>query len=174
MFHAHRAEEDLTSLARVLPYRITVPGWPYPVSRDDLLGVIRWELMQYVTFGPTYRRAVADELRRALEMFREHRGEEFAHWIAETVTVAAKIRGAEPHDPQHFGTCATPWHVSYETTARRDDVTLCVVNNSWPTGTVRHPVHYGKTFPTREDAHAYAWQHGLLIRSDSRGTAGQR
>lgn len=122
--------------------------------------------MPFVTFGPTYRRAVADELHRALEMFRNDHGEEFAYWIHETVNVAAKIRGAEPHDPNHYGTYATPWPVSYETTALRDYVTLCVVHNSWPLGTVRHPVHLGKAFPTQEDAHGYVWRHGLLKRSE--------
>lgn len=63
------------------------------------------------------------------------------------------------------------WHTSYLTGGGQDGVRLNVYKsvdepNEWGGigVSVRHPDHDGKTFPSIEDAQAYAAEHGLIVR----------
>jgi hypothetical protein len=171
MFGAHETQIHLAHWQRSLPFQVDIPGREFPVTRDDLIAVIRWELLPFITYGPSYQRAVTDNLRTALHMFRQDRGEEFAYWIGATVDAAARARKPEPFDPAAPTVLASHWFVSYEITQGKEGAVLRAHHADVKCSLLRHPVHYGKAFPDQEAAREYAWRFGLVKRFVSRFAA---
>jgi hypothetical protein len=170
MFGAHETQIHLTHWGRTLPLGVDTPD--RHVTRHDLVTLIRFELLPFITYGPSYERAVADNLRRALDMFaRDGRGDEFAYWIAETVTAANRARQLEAYDPDARSVLATHWSVSYEVTDGGPAAVLRVHFPEQDRGVAKHPVHYGKEFPSLQAAREYAWNVGVTQRFVSRFAA---
>lgn len=173
MFGSHQTAEALATFERVLPERVTVEGRE-PVTCSAFLRVIRNELLPSLTYGPGYQRAVADNLRTALRLFKDGRGEEFAYWLDETLDAAATLRGTLSAEcvagEKHV--VATEWGVSYSSGGGEPGVTLKVygwdedaVNEMGGKGVlIRHPVHNGLWFADMAEAKSYALRYGLIKR----------
>jgi hypothetical protein len=178
MIAAHQVQLQLTHWQRTLPLEVAVPTRTAPITRDALLRVVRAELLPFVTYGPSYERAVAENLRRALDMFIGDRGEEFTYWLGEALRagIQARTRTAEPFDPEAVTVTATAWGVSYETGGDDDGARLNVHDfdetapNAWGgVGVVvRHPVYDGLRFRSVADATEFAYKAGLVRRYVSR------
>ncbi|QDN64466.1 hypothetical protein [Streptomyces sp. S1D4-14] len=173
MFGSHQTAEALATFERALPAEATAEGRE-PVSRAAFLRVVSNELLELITYGPTYQRAVADNLRTALRMFKDGRGEEFAYWLDQTLDGAAALRGTRDaeHDAGETYVTATSWGVSYPFGGGKPGVTLNVydwdddvVNDMGGKGVlIRHPVHDGLWFADMAEAQGYALRYGLIKR----------
>lgn len=171
MFGSHQTAEALATFERALPAEVTAEGRK-PVSRAAFLRVVSNELLELITYGPTYRRAVADNLRTALRMFKDGRGEEFAYWLDQTLDATAALRGtaSAEYDAGETYVTATSWGVSYPFGGGEPGVTLKVydwdedaVNEMGGKGVlIRHPVHNGLWFATDAEAKDYALRYGLI------------
>ncbi|MHB9861935.1 hypothetical protein [Streptomyces sp. YIM S03343] len=174
MFGAHEAQLYLTHWQQTLPLEISVPDRERPVTRTALIRVIRAELLPFITYGPGYERAVADNLRSALHQYNLDRGTEFAYWLAEALRAGtrARVHTIEPFDPEATRVTATPWCVSYTTNGGIVGAILNVhdydrsVPNTWGGlgVVVRHPVYDGRHFGSRIEAAVFAYNAGLLTR----------
>ncbi|MDX3066894.1 MULTISPECIES: hypothetical protein [Streptomyces] len=171
------AEDRLTNWERTAPYELVVPGREYPVRSTEVIAAVRWELRPFLTHGPTGVPEVAENLETALSAFTEKRPEDFVHWFGQALGATAPFRNPEPFNlavNRRWGADeATPWSIAFITTKSRDYVTLVVGNNFGGFGMVRHPWHYGLTFPDSETGLEHAWRYGLLKRRAvfSRGAA---
>jgi hypothetical protein len=171
---AHQVEQQLAHWQSKLPAAVAVPTRTAPVTRDAFLRVVRAELLPFITYGPGYERPVAEELRRALDMYIRDRGEEFSHWLGEALRAAARARArtAEPFDPQAVLVAATEWSVSYTAGSGIDGAILKVhdvdqtAQNEWGGMgvSVHHPVYDGLRFSSVTDAREFAYNAGLLKR----------
>lgn len=88
MIGTHQTDTWLASLDVTLPDQVAGAAGEQSLSKSALLGAIRTQLLPYITYGPTYRRAVADNLARALSAFRRERGEDALFWLNDAITAA--------------------------------------------------------------------------------------
>ncbi|MFE5037073.1 hypothetical protein [Streptomyces sp. NPDC056683] len=172
MFGAHQAELQMAHWQRTLPAEVAIEGRERPVTRTALVAVIRAELLPFITYGPTYERAVADELHRALDMYSRGRGQEFAYWLNEALRAGIKARRVEPFSTDFVHVTATAWGISYATGTDIEGARLNVhgcdetaPNDMGGIGVVyRHPVYDGLTFHSVDEASEFAYNAGLLKR----------
>lgn len=172
MLNAHDAQARLTRWQSTLPREVAVPDRKRPVTRDALLTVIREELLPFVTFGPTYRRPVADNLGRALDMYCRDRGEEFLYWLTQALNSAISVRDVEAWEPDIRTVTATRWGVSCVSGTGIDGHVLHVtfldddaLNSFGGRGvTVPHPVYDGVKFSSLAAARLFAFGAGLTKR----------
>ncbi|GGX56359.1 hypothetical protein [Streptomyces noursei] len=174
MIAVHQVQLQLPHWQRMLPAEVAVPDRTAPVTRAALVRVIRAELLPFITFGPSYNRAVAENLRRALDMYCRGWGQEFVYWLGEALRagVQARTSVAEPFVPEARVVTATAWGVSYRTGGGVEGARLSVHDfdetapNAWGgTGvSVRHPVYDGLRFRSVTEAKEFAYRAGLLRR----------
>jgi hypothetical protein len=176
MFADYQAPLQLAHWEQKLPAEVDVPSRTAPISLGAFLRVIRAELLPFITYGPSYERAVAENLRRALNMYVNGRGEEFTYWLGETLRagVQARARTAEPFDPGFAHVTATAWAVSYSTGADIEGAALNVYDVDDRDGVgpvVYHPVYNGLRFRSVDDASEFAYKAGLIKRHAPRWAA---
>ncbi|MEV7891597.1 hypothetical protein ACWD3I_25005 [Streptomyces sp. NPDC002817] len=171
------AEGRLISWERTAPSELAVPGREHPIRSTEVIAAVRWELAPYLTHGNTGVADVAEHLETALRAFTDKRPEDFIHSLGQALDAAAPLRNPEPFNQAVHRRWSddepTPWAICFITAKSRDYVTLLVGNNSGGFGRVRHPWHYGLTFPDRETGLEHCWRYGLLKRRAvlSRGAA---
>ena len=83
MLGAHQIPAWLDRLTVTLPEQVTDPKWEAPLPCSAFIGTIRTQLVPYITCGPNARRAVDDNLRRAIYDFQRGWGEEALFWLGE-------------------------------------------------------------------------------------------
>jgi hypothetical protein len=172
MFGAHESQLHITHWQRSLPLEVAVPSRERPVTRGALVRVIREELLPFITYGPSYERGVADNLRTALTMFGADRGDEFDYWLGMTLAAAVAARRPGAWEAGMTTVTATNWGVSYVTGSNIAGAILHVshIDESLPnplggTGLViRHPVYDGMEFASRDEAELMAFHAGLTTR----------
>ncbi|MFI1203529.1 hypothetical protein ACH4VR_29555 [Streptomyces sp. NPDC020883] len=172
MIAAHQVQLQLAHWHMSLPREIAVPDRATPVTCIAVVRVVRAELLAFLTFGPSYDHAVAENFRRALEMYCRGWGREFIYWLGEALrsAIQARTQVAEPFDPKAHYVTATTWGVSYVTGSGIEGARLNVHDvdesapNAWGgTGfVVPHPLYDGLNFASVTDAKEFAYQAGLL------------